>query len=151
MSLIRESLKKAQEDNLNHKSTAVFIFGPKANESKKLLHQHGCPGRYRTALIAGAHRFLYRTGPSKSPAPGSAAAPKPVVVAQGLYPAAQAQPSLSPTVSALKADYEDGTPAALQRSARLLFPGHCPVVGHLPRRQRPPGNRTKKDWWRPRS
>ena len=100
MSLIRESLKKAQEDNQNDKSTAVLISGPKANGNKKITTSTIILVGIGVVLIAGAYLFLYRTGPSKSPAPGGAAAPKPVVVAQASSPATTAQPSPSPTVPA---------------------------------------------------
>jgi|GEM_PF-3881964 len=99
MSLIRESLKKVQEDNQNDKTTATLISGPKANGGKKVSTSAYILIGVGVVLIAGAYLFLYRPGPPKSAAPGSAASPKPVVVAQASTPAAPAKPGLSPSLT----------------------------------------------------
>jgi Flp pilus assembly protein TadD len=91
MSLIRESLKKVQEDHQNDKTTATLISGPKANGGKKITTSTYMLVGIGVVLIAGAYLFLYRPGPTKSAAPGGAAAPKPVVLAQASSPVTPAQ------------------------------------------------------------
>ena len=99
MSLIRESLKKVQEDHQNDKTTATLISGSKANGGKKDTTRTVILIGIGVVLIAGAYLFLYRPGPPKSAAPGSAAAPKPVVVAQAPSPATPAKPGASPSLT----------------------------------------------------
>ena len=99
MSLIRESLKKVQEDNQNDKTTATLISGPKASGGKKVPASTYILIGIGVVLIAGAYLFLYRPGPSKSAAPGGAAAPKPVVVAQASSSATPAQSGSSPSLT----------------------------------------------------
>jgi len=100
MSLIRESLKKVQEDHPNDKTTATLISGPKANGGKKEPTRTVILIGIGVVLIAGAYLFLYRPGPLKSAAPGIALAPKPVVVAQASSPATPAKPGTSPSLTA---------------------------------------------------
>jgi len=101
MSLIRESLKKVQEDHPNDKTTATLIAGPKANGGKKDTIRTVILIGIGVVLIAGVYLFLYRPGPPKSSAaPGVASAPKPVVVAQASSPATPAQPGSSPSLTA---------------------------------------------------
>ena len=95
MSLIRESLKKVQEDHPNDKTTATPIAGPEANGGKKEPTRTVILIGIGVVLIAGAYLFLYRPGPLKSAAPGIATAPKPVVVAQASSPATPAKPGPS--------------------------------------------------------
>ena len=100
MSLIRESLKKAQEGHQNDKTTATLISGPKADGGKKVPTSTVILIGIGVVLIAGAYLFLYRPGPPKSAAPGVASAPKPAVVAQVSSPAAPAQqPGSSPSMT----------------------------------------------------
>ncbi len=98
MSLIRESLKKVQEDHPNDKTTATLIAGPKANGSKQAPTRTYILVGIGVVLIAGAYLFLYQPEPPKSVAPGGAAAPKSVVVAQASSPATPAQPGPSPSL-----------------------------------------------------
>jgi Tfp pilus assembly protein PilF len=99
MSLIRESLKKVQEDHQNDKTTATLISGPKANGGKKDTIRTVILIGIGVVLIAGAYLFLYRPGPLKSATPGVAAAPKPVVVAQASSPATPARPGPGPSLT----------------------------------------------------
>jgi Flp pilus assembly protein TadD len=99
MSLIRESLKKAQEDNQNDKTTATLISSPKANGGKKVSTSTYILVGIGVVLIAGAYLFLYQPETPKSVAPGGAAAPKSVVVAQASSPAAPAKPGPSPPLT----------------------------------------------------
>ena len=54
MSLIRESLKKVQEDHQNDKTTATLISGPKANGGKKVPTSTVILIGIGVVLIAGA-------------------------------------------------------------------------------------------------
>ena len=100
MSLIRESLKKVQEDHQNDKTTATLISGPKANGGKKDTIRTVILIGIGVVLIAGAYLFLSRPGPLKSAAPGVVSAPKPVVVAQASSPATPARPGPGPSLTA---------------------------------------------------
>jgi Flp pilus assembly protein TadD len=100
MSLIRESLKKVQEDHQNDKTTATLISSPKTNGGKKEPIRTVILIGIGVVLIAGAYLFLYRPGPLKSAATGVASAPKPAVVAQASSPTTPAKPGLSPSLTA---------------------------------------------------
>ena len=99
MSLIRESLKKVQEDHPNDKTTATLIAGSKANGGKKVPTSTYILVGIGVLLIAGAYLFLYQPEMPKSVAPGGVAVPKPVVVAQASSPATPAQPGPSPSLT----------------------------------------------------
>jgi len=111
MSLIRESLKKVQEDQQNDKTTATLLSGPKAKGNKKIPTSTVILIGIGAVLIAGVYLFLYRPGPSKSAAPGVASAPKPAVVAQAASPTIPAQPApgaslTSPPETTLKTEFK---------------------------------------------
>jgi Flp pilus assembly protein TadD len=99
MSLIRESLKKVQENQQNDKTTATLISESKPNGDKKVPTSTYMLVGIGVFLIAGAYLFLYQPEPPKSVAPGGAAVPKPVVVAQASSPATPAQPGPSPSLT----------------------------------------------------
>jgi Flp pilus assembly protein TadD len=123
MSLIRESLKKAQEDHQNDKTTATLISAPKANGGKKVSTSTYILAGIGVVLIAGAYLFLYQPKPPKSVAPGGAAAPKSVVVAQASSPAASAKPGPgTPLTSSPEPTLKTETKAAPKRPASVTGP-----------------------------
>jgi Flp pilus assembly protein TadD len=122
MSLIRESLKKAQEDNQNDKTTATLISAPKTNGVKKVPTSTYILIGIGVVLIAGVYLFLYRPGPSKSAAPGSATAPKPVVVAQASSSATPANPGLSPSMASPEPTVKTESKPALKGPAAVTGP-----------------------------
>jgi len=127
MSLIRESLKKVQEDQQNDKTTATLLSGPKAKGNKKIPTSTVILIGIGAVLIAGVYWFLYRPGPSKSAAPGIASAPKPAVVAQAASPTIPAQPApgaslTSPPEATLKTEFKPTLKSPAAASGQLSPP-----------------------------
>jgi Flp pilus assembly protein TadD len=133
MSLIRESLKKAQEENQNDKTTATLVSSAKADGHKKVSIRTVILIGIGVAVIAGAYLFLYRPGPPSSNFPGSASTPsKPPIVAQAPSPAAPSKPgpspsSISPSAPTLKTESKS-TPQAIVSAAGTL-PGSVGLPG----------------------
>jgi Tfp pilus assembly protein PilF len=126
MSLIRESLKKVQEDDQNNKTTATLISGPPANAAKKVSSSMVILIGVGVLLIAGAAYFLYGPRPSKPVVP-AASAPPPVTVAKGpspSIPAAPTKPGAGPSLPTIQAP--PSRPAATP-----TLKGSAPVVGSL--------------------
>ena len=122
MSLIRESLKKVQEDDQNNKTTATLISGPKANGGKKVPNSTYILIGVGVVLIAGVYLFLYRSEPTKPTVPGGATAPKPVVVAQASSPATPAQPVPSPSSTSPESTVKTESKPALKGPAAVTGP-----------------------------
>jgi Flp pilus assembly protein TadD len=122
MSLIRESLKKVQEDDQNDKTTATLISSPKTNGGKKVPTSTFILIGIGVVLVAGAYLLLYQSGPSKSAAPGGASAPKPAVVAQASSPAAPDKPGPSPFGASPEPPVKTESKPALKGPAPITGP-----------------------------
>ena len=100
MSLIRESLKKVQEDDPNNKATAALLSVPLAGEARKKPSRIVLLLGIGLVLLSGAVYLLYGPGRSKPAVPIAASVPNPVSVAQGpssSLPAASTQPEGGPS------------------------------------------------------
>jgi Tfp pilus assembly protein PilF len=127
MSLIRESLKKVQEDDRNNKTTAALLAVPPANGTKKMPSSTVILICIGLVLISGAALFLYWPGPSKPVIPAAVTVPNPLTTAPG--------PSLSNRAAPVKpgADLSlptsQGAPSAA--GARSTIEGAAPAFGSL--------------------
>ncbi len=122
MSLIRESLKKAQEDDRNDKTTATLISGSKSPGGKKVPTSTVILIGIGVVLIAGVYLFLYLPGSPKSAVPGGAAAPKPVIAAQASSPATPAKPELGAALPSPGPTLKTESKPVLRSPARVSGP-----------------------------
>ena len=126
MSLIRESLKKVQEEDQNDKTTATLISSPPSGGGKKVPASTFILIGIGLILIAGAAFFLYRPGPTRPGRPAAASAPKPAVVAQAASnPAVPANPGPGPALPPAQGSAPGTVPTPVAK-------GPAPTVGLLP-------------------